>query len=785
MMKVVVAKSYEITKWEEHRGSVYFYSEAGTLRICPQMGGIVRVSFTEEDTFSTEQGKDYEDFTGSLQYEVEETETSFCVLTKEGKVVVEKQSGAVSFLRLDDTCLLKERTYEPHLVEKIALYRTVDTGNLQVEEIATPDGVKKRIKAAERREYGSGYKTRTYFCLDDHETILGFGQGEQGEWNLRNSTYYGHQGNRKISIPLLVSSKNYGILLSTESLFLFREKEGEAFIQTEADLYLDYFFLFGENLHKVVKSFRKLTGKTAMLPAWAYGYIQSKERYESQEEILQVADEFCKRGVGVDTIVLDWMSWPDGQWGQKSFDPERFPDPQTMTEKLHEMGMHFMMSIWPNMSQGTKDNLEFKNAGLLLPGTDIYNAFNQEGRDLYWKQLRDSLVPAGVDAWWCDSSEPITPEWEYTLEPTAGEKYCDYRKNADNCMPLERANAFGKYHAQGIWENLKKYDATKRVVNLTRSGWAGSQKYGTILWSGDISASWECLRNQVRAGLQLAASGIPYWTMDTGAFFVKKGRNWFWDGQYPNGIQEDYKKLYVRWLEYAAFLPIFRAHGTDVDREPWAFGDVGNPYYEAICKTIQLRYSLLPYLYSVGAQVVLDDDTFTHPLLFDFDEDAKTAGISDQFMLGPCLMVCPFVTEKDTRTVYLPKGSGWYDFYTNAYFEGGQEILCECPLDRIPVFVKAGSLIPVKEPGRNVREMEAKPVQVVIYPGCDGTFPFYEDAEDGYGYEQGKYHISELCWCEKNQEFTVKSHGDKAYQKSKLNWKLVTNDLVAFDGEKK
>ena len=752
MMEVVAAKSYEITRCEDKNGILLFYSEAGVLRIIPQNGGIVRVSFSEEAEFSPEQGRDYDGFINGIKYKLMESSTSFFIKSSEGQIIISKKTGAVSFENDNGTLLLKERAFEPRFLEKITLYQTV--GNLKVEEIETADGLKKRVKEAEKRECGYAYKTRNYFCFDEDEILLGLGQGEHGEWNLRNTTYYGHQGNRKISIPFMISSKNYGILLSTESLFMFEEKDNEAYLQTEADFYLDYFFLFGDNLFDVVKNFRRITGKAAMLPNWAYGYIQSKERYQSQKEILDTAKEFRKRKIGVDCLVLDWLSWPDGQWGQKSFDKKRFPDPKKMTAKLHEMGIHFMMSIWPNMSQGTADNTEFMDAGLLFPGTDVYNAFEKAGRDIYWKQIEKSLYPAGVDGWWCDSSEPITPEWGHIIEPSAGEKYCEYKKDADNIMPFERANSYGKYHALGIWENQRKQDHDKRVVNLTRSGWAGSQKYGTILWSGDISASWQCLRNQVRAGLQIAASGMPYWTMDTGAFFVKKGRNWFWNGQYPDGITEEYKKLYVRWLEFAAFLPVFRAHGTDIEREPWAFGDEGNRYYEAICKTIELRYQLMPYIYSVGALVCLEDGTFIRPLLFDFGNDKKARYISDQYMFGPSIMVCPVVDDQNERNIYLPEGTKWYDFYTKECYKGGQDISYKCPLDKIPLFVKEGSIIPMKKPELCTRDMNDNAVDVSVYPGCDGSFRLYEDSGDGYGYEKGNYHIKSYYWNEEKQELT-------------------------------
>ncbi len=789
MMDVIPAKGRSILEVEDRDGMVFIRSQAGTLRIIPQKGGIVRISFSQDGVFAGEQGSGYSDFTGSIDYTVDQSGSKLSITTKEGAVKVDKETCAVSFFDKGGKELVSERNEHPRDLEKISLYRTVNADKAQVEEIVTPDGVKKKVKAADREEYGHAYKTRTFFEFSEDEKLLGFGQGEKGEWNLRKSTYYVHQSNRKIGIPMVVSSKNYGLLFSTGSLLLFSENEEEAFIQTEADFYLDYYFLFGDDLFNVVKNYRRLTGKAAMLPLWAYGYIQSKERYVSQEDILNTAKEFRKRNIAVDCLVLDWMSWEDNKWGQKSFDHSRFPNPKGMTDKLHNVGIRFMMSIWPNMAQGTENNAEFKEKDLLLPGTDIYNAFDSRGRELYWSQVERALYPSGVDSWWCDSSEPITPEWEHLTEPSDSDKYYEYKSDSAGVMPFEKANAFGKYHAQTIWEGQRKCTLERRVVNLTRSGWAGSQKYGTILWSGDISASWDTLKKQVRAGLSFAASGMPYWTMDTGAFFVKRGIQWFWNGNYPDGIDEAYRKLYVRWLEYAAFLPVFRAHGTDIEREPWAFGDVGDKYYEAICSTIRNRYKLLPYLYSVGAAVHFNDGLMIRPLMFDFNDDRKALEISDQFMLGDSLMVCPLVEDSDHRDVYLPEGSTWYEFDLNKLygnnddisslscerFEGGQQIECTCRLDSIPVFVKAGSIIPVKKPLGSSEDMKDEDIYVLVFPGSDAEFSLYEDSGDGYGYENGEFCMTKLSWNDKDRDFSFETTGDERFRRGEIVEKVIVD----------
>lgn len=322
----------------------------------------------------------------------------------------------------------------------------------------------------------------------------------------------------------------------------------------------------------VVRLYRYLTGKAVLLPKWAYGYIQSCERYETAEELVQTAKEYRTRDIGLDGIVLDWLSWGEGLWGQKTFDKECFPDPEEMLRKLHEMQVHFMISIWPNMDERSSNYREFKEKGLLLPASNVYNAFSEEGRALYWKQVEEGLFCHGIDSWWCDSSEPYTPEWNYKYRPEPAKLYGEYINTTKDHMPMWALNGFGLFHAKALYEGQRraqeKYGVEKRVLNLTRSSYTGQQRYGTILWSGDTEASWETFRKQIAAGLNFSAAGLPYWTTDIGAFFVKSGHQWFWQGEYPKGAEDlGYRELYVRWSQWACFLPVFRAHGTDCRRE--------------------------------------------------------------------------------------------------------------------------------------------------------------------------------------------------------------------------
>lgn len=365
--------------------------------------------------------------------------------------------------------------------------------------------------------------------------------------------------------------------------------------------------------------------------------------------------------------------------------------------------------------------------------------------------------------------------------------YRNYIEDAGKMMPIEKANAYGLYHAKTVYEGQRNVTEEKRVLSLTRNGYAGCQKYGAILWSGDISASWETLKRQIVAGLQFCVSGLPYWTLDIGAFFVKEGRQWFWNGEYENGTDDmGYRELYVRWFQYGAFLPVFRSHGTDCRKEPWNFGEKGELFYDALWSAARLRYRLLPYIYSLAGDVWRNGSLMMRPLVYDFPEDAKAVGISGQFMFGPALMVCP-VTEpicyqhnsvpisqppKEMR-IYLPAGGDWYDFYTNERHPGGQEIAVEICMERIPLFVRAGAVIPTMEPEECTVRMEGKDICLLVYPGADGKFEFYEDAGDGYGYEKGEYCVTSISFCDRERTVVWETEGDGRYRRGEIKVKLI------------
>lgn len=761
---------------------MFLEQESGVIRIVPQSAGIIRVSYTESGLFPVCQGEEFAELSGADPWEYAEEEQDICIRTGSLVVRVDRRSGSLRYEERGGRLLLREASRESKTVEAYDSYRTVAGGRTRFEEIVTPDGVKRRIREAEREFDKKLYRTKLSLVFEEEELLYGLGQAEEGVWNLRHTTQYLHQANLKIAIPMLLSDRGYGILLSTRGPAVFDDTQYGSYLYTEADEFLDYFFLAG-NPREIVRGFRRLTGSAVMLPKWMFGYLQSRERYETAKELINTAEKFRDLGFPLDGIILDWMSWKGDLWGQKSFDEERFPDPGEMIRTLHGTDVRFMLSVWPHMDEKSENYREFEAAGLLLPNSNIYNAFSKEGREMYWRQAQRGLFRHGVDAWWTDSCEPITPEWERMQRPLAGEMYREFLEEGRKVMPPEKANVFGLCHAQGIYEGQRAVTEEKRVANLTRSGYAGSQKYGAVLWSGDISADWETLRRQITAGLQFCACGLPYWTLDIGAFFVKKGEQWYWNGGYENGTEDmGYRELYIRWFQYGAFLPIFRSHGTDCMREPWYFGGPGEPFYEALRKAARLRYRLLPYIYSLAGAVWKEDSLMMRPLIYDFPEDAKAVRISEQYMFGPALMICP-VTEPmlyradsapmkeppGKRRIYLPAGTDWYDFHTGQRYTGGREISVELCLDRIPVFVKAGSIIPTMEPGESTAGMEGRDICLWVYAGADGDFELYEDSGDGYGYERGEYCVTHISYRDRERRTQWRTEGDIRFRRGGIS----------------
>lgn len=670
-------------------------------------------------------------------------------------------------------------TMEP---KEISCYTIVGSEPEIVTE-KTIDGERSFVKNADTVKIADAYEGKISFSLDAGEAIYGLGQQENGIFNYRNTKEYLYQNNMKIPMPVILSSKGYALLFDASCMFTYEEQQQVMTWTFDAVDTVTYYVIKGENFDELIHGIRTLTGKAVMLPKWAFGYVQSKERYKTQEEILSTVEEFEKREIPLSCIVLDWMSWESGQWGNKRFDKSRFPDAKGMVDELHKKDVHFMISVWPNMNRGTENNEELLKAGKLLCNYSTYNAFDEEARDIYWEQCERELFAAGTDAWWCDSTEPFTPDWNGAVKRPDKQRYEMAKESTNKYLDARYSNIYALKHAQGIFEHQTKADAGKRVVNLTRSGSLGSQRYGTILWSGDIAATWEVLKHQIAEGLSMCMSGIPYWTLDAGAFFTgtlncwrrfsnqpdaEGPQPWFWHGLFEDGVADlGYRELYVRWLQLAAFLPVMRSHGTDTPREPWQFGDKGSVYYDTIVKYINKRYAMLPYIYSLAFQVYQNNYTLMRSLMFDFAEDSKVKEISQEYLFGPAYLVCP-VTEpmeygplstplkKEKRVkVYLPKGCGWYLEEKDTFYEGGQEVEVYAGIETMPLFVREGSIIPISG------EKCGKCTEIHIYAGADGSFSLYEDNEKDYSYEKGEYRLLHMVYDDTAKELKVTEEGSK------------------------
>ncbi len=769
MLDVIKPKLARIIEVKCKEDTLVIDTENGRIKVEPVSANILRIVYTLENDFSEVRGLGIETRKSFVHWSYEENEESFKIKTAELQLIIEKSGCRMTYLDVRG----KRLTGEPERLGKELIpfdsYKIIMDDTVVVDKILTPDGIKEVVHDAKKEYDRRLYHTRLHFEWDEGEALYGMGQNEEGYLNLRGTRQYIHQANMKIAMPFLMSTNGYGILLDTYAPVVYNDNSFGSYLYSEASTELDFYFIKGENFDDIIAGYRQLTGRAVMLPLWAFGFMQSQERFETQQEILDTVKKYREIGVPLDSIVLDWQSWENGMWGQKTFDTSRFPDAQNMTDQLHEMGAHFMISIWPNMAANSTNYQEMKEHNGLFQRSELYNAFNPDTRKLYWKQANEGLFSKGVDSWWCDSSEPFTPEWNNPVKPEPDQNMMAFHNTCKTYMDEVYTNAYPYMHAKAIYEGQREVTGGKRVVNLTRSGYTGTQKYGTILWSGDTCAKWSTLKKQIAAGLNYCASGLPYWTLDIGAFFVKQGHMWFWDGDYGNGNDDlGYRELYTRWYQFGAFLPVFRSHGTDCRREIWNFGKKGDQFYDAIEKITHIRYSLMPYIYSLAGMVTQKHNTILRLLAFDFIHDKKVYDIDDQFMFGSGLMICPVTTAMyyginskpiegaaKTRKVYLPEGTEWYDFWSEKRYAGGQAIDAEAPIERIPIFVKAGTILPMSEPIQYTGEMRDDRIELVVYTGADGSFTLYQDERDGYTYETGDYATTDLLWSDKEGMLTI------------------------------
>lgn len=733
-----------LLSYERRENALVLLTDAGWLKLEPINPQIVRIVYTKRKAFRTTPSLMMlpRASAPSTEWTVEDDDGALRLVTSQLQVVIQKATGAITWLDA--------------------------LGNLLVRE---PEQGGKTL------DLEGDQAVRLDLIFSPGEAIYGFGQHEEGILNYRGHCQYLYQHNLKVAIPQLVSTRGYAILWDTASLSTFHDDAHGSYFWSEHCEELDFYFIYGPEFDQIVAQFRTLTGQVPLLPRWAYGYIQSKERYLDQEELVAVVREYRARGLPLDAIVQDWQSWPGDQWGQKTLDPDRFPDPAGLVETLHALNCRLMISVWPRFQNDGPNQREMRDHGFLLGDDTTYNAFDPAARALYWRQAYEGLFKYGIDAWWCDASEPFEPDWCGAVKPEPWQRVMINSEYAKTYLDPASINAYSLLHAQGMYEGQRGVCDDKRMVNLTRSYFPGQQRYGTITWSGDISATWDIFAKQIAEGLNFSVTGAGYWSVDIGGFFVAPRDQWFWRGDYPDGVLDPaYRELYVRWFQFGAFLPVFRSHGTDTPREIWQFGQPGDLAYDTLVKFARLRYRLLPYIYSLAGAEAHRAQAMLRMLAFDFRHDANVYDIADQYMFGPALMVCPVTQPSQgavaqTRPVYLPAGSAWYDFWTGQRFKGGQTIDADAPLDILPLYVRAGSLLPLGPHIQHSGERQAAPWEVRIYPGADGSFAVYDDEGDSYRYEQGAYSWLSLKWEDALARFTAKQgNGQSACRELRLVW---------------
>jgi len=652
------------------------------------------------------------------------------------------------------------------------------------------------------------------FFLDKDEAIYGLGTIQNGKMNRRGEKKRMEQSNLEDFQNVLQSIKGWGLYWENYSPTLFEDNaEGMSFT-SEAGQGVDYYFMFGGSADGVIAQMRHLTGDVPMFPLWTYGYWQSKERYKTAAETESIVDQYRALQVPLDGIIQDWQYWGSNYlWNAMDFLAEDFATGPQLIKNVHAKHAHFMISIWASFGPQTQQFRELNEKGLLLPietwpqsgishiwppvmkypsGVKVYDAFSPEARAIYWKYLK-TLYDYGCDAWWMDSTDPdfFNPrESDY-----AHKVYGGTWRSQRNAFPLETVR--GIYQAQRKEANsqqpsqrhtLKERTANsqKRVFIMTRSSFAGQQHYGSNMWSGDVNSSWDMLRKQVPAGLSFSLTGNPNFNTDIGGFFCGS-----YNTQGPASAPKNpqFQELYVRWMQYGLFCPVFRSHGADAPREIWQFGKKGEPVYDAIEKQIRLRYRLLPYLYSTAWQVTSNNDSYLRPLFSDFASDKKVWNMTDEFMFGRSILAAPIVdpqyteekiirtdamtgwdkkeltidngqltidwTAAKTAVKYLPKGATWYDFWTNKAYKGGQNVTLETTFDRVPMFVRAGSILPLGPEMQYVGEKAWDTLELRVYPGADGRFVLYEDEGDNYNYEKGMYSVILFSWNDKKHTLTI------------------------------
>lgn len=631
------------------------------------------------------------------------------------------------------------------------------------------------------------------FLLHGNEPIYGLGILQEGRMDMRGTDRRMIQSNTDDYCNIIQSIKGYGLFWDNYSPTTFTSDQNSFSFRSERGGMIDYYFIYGKsdkmadaNADGVIAGIRQLTGSVPMQPLWSYGFMQSRERYKSSAELLGVLRKYRETGVPIDCMIQDWQYWGNNYlWNAMEFNADEFRNPERWISQIHGMNAKLMISIWSSFGPQTKQYAELQPKGLLLDfqtwpqsglndwpprmdypsGVRPYDPFSKEARDIYWNHLT-RLFNLKIDGWWMDSTEP---------------DHHDYKESdldlSTAMGPLRQVrNAFPLMAVGGVYDNQRAVSSDKRVLILTRSAFAGQQRYGSNTWSGDVQSNWGSLRAQVPAGLNFALTGNPNFNSDLGGFFASAyNENYGDESATRNPL---YQELYTRWMQYGIFCPMMRSHGTEVPRELYYYGQAGEPVYDALLGAVRMRYTLLPYIYSLAHEVSAENGTFQRALMMDFKNDENVWNINDEFMFGRSLLVAPVVNAQYTPeravsfsrsgvrdtidfnesrdfSLYLPAGAKWYNWYSHQRYEGGQEITIETNLNTIPLFVRAGGIIPI---GPDVQYSNEKPwddMEIRVFAGDDGSFTLYEDEGDNYNYEKGAFSTIEFTWNDKSHTLTI------------------------------
>ena len=628
------------------------------------------------------------------------------------------------------------------------------------------------------------YQVGQTFKLENGERLYGLGQLQNGNWNQRGKTYnYMIEGNTSVWIPYVHSSKGYAIFWDNAAPTTYKDNAAGMSFESAAGYGVDYFYLGGSSGdgQAATRNMRRLTGQVPMIPLWAYGFFQSKERYESADETMGVVKRYRELNVPLDCVVQDWQYWgTNSWWNAMEFRNPKFKNYQQMIDAVHDMDAHLLISVWANFGPQTAPYKYFKEHNQLMKqgdnimtdtypsneGVAIYDAYSEDARNNYWRFFYDGVVSKGVDAYWMDSSEPDHYQGGEAMEETF-----DFVTGM-GCTWRSVRNAFPLVHVGGVYAHHRAETSLsgKRCMILTRSGYAGLQRYGANTWSGDVTASWQTLSNQIAAALSYSVCGNPNWNSDIGAFF---------NGDLKGPGNDEYNELYARWFQFATFCPMMRSHGAGTDKAIYVWGKKGNTYYDNEERYIHMRYSLLPYIYSTAWTVHNDGCSFMNPMQLAFSDDAATELLKDQYMFGASILVAPVLKyQAANRSVYLPKGHKWFDFWTGEQTDGGQSVTKDVDIQTLPIYVRAGSILPYALPAQTAKTSNWDTLQIRIYPGADAAFTLYEDEGDSYRYEQGQYSTISFAWNDADKRLTI---GQRYGSYAKMINKRVF-DIVVVDG---